>query len=89
MAALMRTSGTTSFRIDRLETRSLVRRIADPNDGRGVIAALTAAGLRLADAMAPVHLANEADILPVLTPDEQATMVPLLRELLLSLERPD
>jgi len=85
----MRASGTTSFRIDRLESRGLVRRIADPNDGRGVIVALSAAGLRLADAVAPVHLANEAAILRVLTPAEQAAMVPLLRKLLLSLERSD
>jgi DNA-binding MarR family transcriptional regulator len=87
MGALMRASGTTSFRIDRLESRGLVRRIADPNDGRGVIVALSAAGLRLADAVAPVHLANEAEILRVLTPAEQAAMVPLLRKLLLSLEQ--
>jgi DNA-binding MarR family transcriptional regulator len=66
MPALMRASGTTSFRVDRLESRGLVRRIV----------ALTAAGLRLADAVAPAHLANEADILRVLSPAEQAMMVP-------------
>jgi DNA-binding MarR family transcriptional regulator len=89
MNALMRASGTTSFRIDRLEARGLVRRGADPSDGRGVIVTLTAAGVRLADAVAPVHLANEAAILRVLTPVEQAALVPLLRKLLLSLENSD
>ena len=86
MGALMRTSGTTSFRIDRLERQGLVRREPDPADGRGVFVALTAAGLRLVDAVAPAHLANEDRLLAALGPAQRATLVGLLRTLLLSFE---
>ena len=86
MPALMRASGTTSFRVDRLERRGLVRREANPDDARGVFVALTPAGLRLVDAVAPVHLASEADMLRVLTATEQKKMAGLLRKLLSSFE---
>lgn len=86
MGALMRTSGTTSFRIDRLERQGLVRREPDPEDRRAVFVALTAAGLRLVDDVAPAHLANEDRLLAALGPAERDTLVGLLRTLLLSFE---
>lgn len=86
MGALMRTSGTTSFRIDRLQHQGLVRREPDPADRRGVFVALTGAGLRLVDAVAPAHLANEDRLLAALGPAERDTLVDLLRRLLLSFE---
>ncbi len=89
MGALMRTSGTTSFRIDRLESQGLVRREADPDDGRGVFVALTKKGLRLVDSAAPAHLANEAQLLAALSAEERVTLVTLLRKLLLSFEAPN
>jgi len=89
MDALMRTSGTTSFRIDRLESAGLVRRDPDPDDGRGVLVTLTKKGLRLIDVVAPAHLANEAQMVAGLSPSERATLVKLLRKLLLAFERPN
>lgn len=86
MGALMRSSGTTSFRIDRLERQGLVRREPDPEDRRGVFVALTSAGLRLVDAVAPAHLANEDRLLAALGPSERQTLVDLLRTLLLGFE---
>jgi len=89
MGALMRTSGTTSFRIDRLESQGLVRREPDPDDGRGVFVTLTTKGLRLVDSVAPAHLTNEEQLLTALSTAERATLVTLLRKLLLSFEAPN
>ena len=88
MRALLRTSGTISFRIDRLERAGLVCRHSDPDDGRGVLVALTAAGKELVEAVAPVHLANEEHMLAALAPAERAELVRLLHTLLLSFEAP-
>jgi len=86
MGALMRTSGTTSFRINRLESQGLVRREPDPDDGRGVFVTLTKKGLRLIDVVAPVHLANEDQLLAALSREERALLVILLRKLLVGFE---
>ena len=86
MSALMRASGTTSFRIDRLEGQGLVRRTADPDDGRGALVTLTRKGLRLVDVVAPEHLANEERLLQVFSIAERATLISLLRKFLLSFE---
>lgn len=86
MGALMRTSGTTSFRIDRLESQGLVRREPDPDDGRGVFVTLTKKGLRLVDVVAPVHLANEDQLIAALSTEERALLVTLLRKLLVRFE---
>ncbi len=88
MRALMRTSGTTSFRIDRLERAGLVQRAPDPDDGRGALVTLTRKGARLFDAVAPAHLANESNLLAALTRIERVELAALLRKLLLSLEGP-
>ena len=88
MHALMRTSGTMSFRIDRLEQDGLVRRKGNPDDKRGVFVQLTPSGKRLVDAAAPVHLANEERMLAALSPREREQLVGLLRKLLLSFETP-
>jgi len=87
MTATLRTSGTTSFRIDRLENQGLVRREPDLVDRRGVFVTLTEEGLRLVDTVAPVHLANEDRLLAALAPAERGALVGLLRTLLVSFER--
>jgi DNA-binding MarR family transcriptional regulator len=45
-----------SHHIDRMEQRGLVRREADPGTTRGVVVALTAAGLRTIKSAAPGHV---------------------------------
>jgi DNA-binding MarR family transcriptional regulator len=47
-----------SHLVKRLESRGLVRRHADPEDGRYTNATLTAAGYRLLVESAPAHVAN-------------------------------
>jgi DNA-binding MarR family transcriptional regulator len=89
MRALMRTSGTMSFRIDRLERAGLVQREPDPTDGRNVFVTLTPEGLALFDRVAPVHLANEERLIAALTEQEREQFVGLLRKLLRSFEASD
>lgn len=89
VAAQAVTPGSMSVRIDRLESLGLVRREADPDDGRGVLVALTLTGLATFDAAAPAHLANEARLLAPLAPTERAALADLLRRSLLLFETPD
>lgn len=49
-AALVQTSGGTTKTVQRLETRGLVSRVADPGDGRRSLVELTAVGERRARA---------------------------------------
>jgi DNA-binding MarR family transcriptional regulator len=86
MNELMRRSGTTSFRVDRLERAGLVRRSPDPRDKRGAFVTLTDKGRRRFDAVAPVHLANENRMLEALSARERDMLISLLRRLLLSFE---
>lgn len=79
---MMITSGTMTNRIDRLEERRLVERMADPDDRRGTLVALTSDGRKLVDNAVAAHLETEADILSGLTRAEQATLDGLLRKLL-------
>jgi DNA-binding MarR family transcriptional regulator len=86
MNELMRRSGTTSFRVDRLERTGLVRRSPDPHDKRGAFVTLTKKGRRRFDTVAPVHLANENRMLAALSRRERETLISLLRRLLISFE---
>ncbi|HEX5192099.1 MAG TPA: MarR family transcriptional regulator [Solirubrobacteraceae bacterium] len=83
---LMRTSGAMTNRLHRLEHTGLIRRVADPADGRGMLVELTARGKRLVDELAPAHLANERAMLAALTAEEQRTLAALLAKLLAALE---
>ena len=81
LSAMMVTSGAVTHRIDRLEQRRLIRRVADATDGRLVVVELTGAGLKKIDQALPDHAANEAKILAGLTGAKRATLARLLREL--------
>jgi DNA-binding MarR family transcriptional regulator len=85
-SAMLVTSGGTTKRIDRLERQGYVRRRPSPDDGRGRIVALTAAGVRLVDHLLPTHLANEAAIVAELTPTQRDRLARLLGDLATSLE---
>src|ERR1700724_2811850 len=65
--AAMISSGGMTNRIDRLEQAGLVERRPDPNDRRGKLIALTAAGRRLVDETIARHVANEERLLSVLS----------------------
>jgi DNA-binding MarR family transcriptional regulator len=74
------TSGTMTNRIDRLEARGLVTRRPDPDDRRGVLVTLTAAGRALVDAALADLLAQEREILSALSRADQDRLADLLRE---------
>lgn len=82
----MVTTGAITNRIDRLEERGLVERQPSAGDRRKVIVRLTPAGLQLVDEIVSTHMANEREILSVLSPKQQDEMSRLLRRLLLGLD---
>jgi DNA-binding MarR family transcriptional regulator len=86
MTQLALTSGTISVRVDRLSQRGIVTREQDPHDARISLVRLTDEGLRLFDAIAPVHLANEERLLSALDENEREHLADLLRRLLVSFE---
>src|SRR5258705_3266818 len=83
--ALMISSGGMTNRLDRLERAGLVERRPDPNDRRGKLIALTAAGKRAIDDLIGPMVALEAQLISVLTPAEQKTLNALLKKLLAGL----
>ena len=85
--SLMRSSGAMTHRLAALERAGLVKRLADPDDGRGILVALTAKGVRLVDRVAPEHVANERRLLAALTDGERSELAGLLRKLLAAYER--
>jgi DNA-binding MarR family transcriptional regulator len=83
---LMRTSGAMTHRLSGLERAGLIRRIPDPQDGRGLLVELTRKGAALVDRVAPAHLENERTLLAPLSDEEQAALINLLRKLLAAFE---
>jgi DNA-binding MarR family transcriptional regulator len=82
------TSGTMTNRIDRLEKAGLVRREPDPQDKRGVLVTLTAAGCSRVDAALADLLDAEQALLAVLPAGGRDTLAGLLRTLLAPLDAP-
>jgi DNA-binding MarR family transcriptional regulator len=80
--ATMLTSSGTTKRLDKLEQAGLIRREADPNDRRGTLITLTAAGRELIDSLTAAHLANERRLLEALDEAEKGLLADLLRKLL-------
>jgi DNA-binding MarR family transcriptional regulator len=81
-AALLVSSGTLTSRLDRLERKGLVRRIAHPTDRRSTEVQLTPAALKAVDAAVTEHVANEQRMLSALSAGEQAQLDRLTRKLL-------
>ena len=85
--SVMRTSGAMTRRLDRLEYAGLVVRGANPEDRRGLLIELTAAGRALVDEIAEDHVENERSMIEALTNEEQQELAKLLKKLLLAFER--
>lgn len=83
--ATMITSGGMTNRLDRLERAGFVERRSDPNDRRGKLIALTAAGKRVIDETITRHVANEVRLLSTLSPAEQEKLNALLKKLIATL----
>jgi DNA-binding MarR family transcriptional regulator len=73
-------------RIDRLEQAGLVRRRPDPQDKRGVLVTLTAAGRSRVDATLADLLEAEQALLAGLSESSRRTLAGLLRVLLAPLD---
>jgi DNA-binding MarR family transcriptional regulator len=86
LRATLVTSGTMTNRIDRLEEAGLVRRRPDPQDKRGVLVTLTAAGQARVDAALADLLAAEKALLAGLPEASRHTLAGLLRILLAPLD---
>jgi DNA-binding MarR family transcriptional regulator len=84
-SSLMLTSSGTTKRLDRLEQAGLITRAPDPDDRRGTLITLTAAGRKLVDRTSEAHLENERRLLTTLTDTEQRRLAGLLRKLQLGL----
>jgi DNA-binding MarR family transcriptional regulator len=60
--AMMLSSSGVTKRLDRMEAASLVKRLPDPSDRRGVLITLTPGGLRLIDEVVPVITEFESQL---------------------------
>ncbi len=78
---MMISSGSTTYRIDRLEQRGLVVRAPDPDDRRGVQVRLTPEGLALIDEVVASHVQLEADYLGALSEAQGRQLEELLTRL--------
>ena len=83
----MVSSGTMTNRIDRMATRGLVRRLTDPNDGRGVLVEMTEQGRTLVDAAMTRLSDSEEQLLGGVPRSERERLAALLRKLALSVDR--
>lgn len=77
----MLTSGGVTFRLDRLESEGLIRRVPSTEDRRMLFAKLTDKGRQLIDEVLVEHLKKETELLAGLTPKEQRQLAELLRKL--------
>lgn len=77
-------SGAMTNRIDRLETRGLVRRRPDRVDRRGVNVSLTAKGRKLIDRAIQHRLDSARDSLKTLDAEQQRELADLLRAVVLA-----
>jgi DNA-binding MarR family transcriptional regulator len=83
---LMLSSAGMTSRLDRLESRGLVKRTADPTDRRAVLVELTDAGRELLDDAVAANTTSEQSLLGGLSANEIATLGSLLRKMLATLE---
>jgi DNA-binding MarR family transcriptional regulator len=81
-ASLLVSSGTMTSRLDRLEGRALIRRVANPDDRRSVLVELTTAGRDLADAAVTRHVQAEQSMLQQLSERDRTTLDRLLTTLI-------
>lgn len=74
-------TGAMTNRIDRLEERELVKRSTDPEDRRGVLVSLTAAGRKLVDMAIEARLTIAEEQLSGLSPEERHAISNGLRKI--------
>jgi DNA-binding MarR family transcriptional regulator len=80
------TSGTMTNRVDRLVARSLVERLPDPRDRRGVLVRLTDTGRDTVDGALARLLEQERRLLSALSAAELRQLAGLMRRLAVAVE---
>jgi DNA-binding MarR family transcriptional regulator len=75
------TRGAITKLADRLIAKSLLRRKADPSDGRAQTLALTAIGRRMVPELAALADANDAEFFDHLAPKDRTALFRILREI--------
>jgi DNA-binding MarR family transcriptional regulator len=86
VGALLLSSAGVTGRVDRLERRGLVRRLPNPDDGRGVLVELTPAGRELVDRLVREDMERQAPWMATLSDRERAQLTRLLAKLLRGVE---
>ncbi|MBB4104659.1 MarR family winged helix-turn-helix transcriptional regulator [Allorhizobium borbori] len=86
MATAMVTSGTMTNRIDQLEKTGLIKRQANPDDGRSTLIALTQQGHALVEAAVSAHVANQHRLTECLSAAEKQQLNALLATFLARFE---
>ena len=81
-STLMLSPAGMTNRLDRLEASGHISRRADPGDRRSSLVVMTDQGRRVVDLAVSDHLANEAHLLSVLSPNEITSLDRALRKLL-------
>jgi len=84
--SLLFSSGGLTKLLERLESRGLVAREPDPNDGRGVLVSLTPEGMDLQQRAMAAHQVNEEELLTPLTDEQREGLNAILRQLLTAFE---
>lgn len=85
--SLLVTSGAMTNRLNRLADAGAIERIADPNDKRSILVALTEAGREKIEQALQVHTQTQNDLLASLDGSQQAQLQALLSQLLQTTER--
>jgi DNA-binding MarR family transcriptional regulator len=80
-------SGAMTNRLDRMEEAGLIRRVPDPDDRRGVLVELTAAGKKAWKESVKAQAQKESLVAAALDEDEKRRLNALLRRLMLEFER--
>ena len=83
---LMLSSAGITSRLDRLESRGLIKRTRDVVDRRAVVVELTPAGLKLLEEAVAANTKSERALLGDLSANEIASLSKLLRKMLAALE---
>jgi DNA-binding MarR family transcriptional regulator len=89
LETLIITSGGLSNILRRLEKAQYVRRLADENDGRGVVVELTERGRRIVEPAMREHAATERELVGMLSRQEQQGVARGLGLMMLALHGAD
>tara|TARA_R110001599_G_scaffold10190_1_gene50414 strand:- start:362 stop:850 length:489 start_codon:yes stop_codon:yes gene_type:complete len=87
MASTMVTSGTMTHRIHQLEKVGLIKRVKNPDDGRGFLISLSQRGFDLIDEAVAAHVETQAQLVSGLTVEQRAQLDALLKQFLAGVEQ--